>query len=105
VAHLNLARWFHVPDIVFDDGLLPGKPAPDTYLRPAQNLCLKPGDCIVVEDAYSGIQAAREAGIGRIIAIGPASTHDRLREIDGVDDVIESLNHIPKEGLFPGPAT
>ena len=99
VAHLELSRWFHIPDIVYDDGALPGKPAPDIYLRAAQNLGLEPSKCIVVEDAYSGIQAARAAGIGHIIAIGPSSTHDKLRDIEGVDEVIENLSQM-KEDLL-----
>jgi len=100
VTRLGLSRWFHVPDIVYDDGFLPGKPAPDIYLRAAQNLRLEPHKCIVIEDAYSGIQAAHPAGIGRIIAIGPSSTHEQLYRIEGVDDVIENLGQIPKEELF-----
>jgi beta-phosphoglucomutase-like phosphatase (HAD superfamily) len=100
VAHLELSRWFRIADIVYDDGLLPGKPAPDIYLRAAQNLGLKPCDCVVIEDAYSGIQAARSAGIGHIIAIGPRSTHDKLRDIEGVNEVVENLGQIRKEELF-----
>jgi beta-phosphoglucomutase-like phosphatase (HAD superfamily) len=100
VNHLGLPRWFRIPDIVYDDGALPGKPAPDIYLRAAHNLGLKPSECVVVEDAYSGIQAAHSASIGHIIAIGPKSTHDKLRLLEGVDEVIENLGQIRKEKLF-----
>jgi beta-phosphoglucomutase-like phosphatase (HAD superfamily) len=100
VEHLELSKWFTIPDIVYDDGTLPGKPAPDIYLRAAANLGLKPAECVVVEDAHSGIQAARAARIGHIIAIGPRSTHDRLRGIEGVNEVVENLGQIRKEGLL-----
>lgn len=100
VAHLELARWFHIPTIVYDDGVLPGKPAPDIYLRATHNLGLKPSDCVVVEDAYSGIEAARAAGIGHIIAIGPTSTHGKLSDIPGVDEVVENMGQLRKEELF-----
>jgi beta-phosphoglucomutase-like phosphatase (HAD superfamily) len=100
VAHFGLAQWFHIPDIVYDDGSLPGKPAPNIYIRAAQNLGLEPSNCIVVEDALSGIQAAHAAGIGRIIAIGPSLTHEQLYSIEGVDEVVENLGQIQKEKLF-----
>jgi beta-phosphoglucomutase-like phosphatase (HAD superfamily) len=100
ITHLGLARWFHIPDIVYDDGVLPGKPAPDIYRRAAENLGLNPADCIVVEDAYSGIQAAYAAGIGHIIAIGPRNSHNKLRDIEGVNEVVENLGQIRKEELF-----
>jgi HAD superfamily hydrolase (TIGR01509 family) len=59
VTHLELGRWFEVERFVYDDGHLPGKPAPDMYRRAAANLGLAPARCIVVEDSRSGIQAAR----------------------------------------------
>jgi beta-phosphoglucomutase-like phosphatase (HAD superfamily) len=102
VAHLKLDRWFHLPDIVYDDGVLPGKPASDIYLRAARNLGVEPRNCVVIEDALSGIQAAHNAGIGYIIALGPKETHERLRSKKGVDDVVESLGEIKKEELFLG---
>lgn len=102
VAQLGLTQWFDVSQIVYDDGILPSKPAPDIYLRAAKNLRLEPLNCIVVEDAYSGIQAAHAAGIGFIIAIGPKQTHEHLCRIKEVDEVIENLSQIPKEDLFLG---
>ena len=100
ITHLSLARWFLSEQIVYDDGSRPGKPAPDTYLQAAKNLGLAPADCVVVEDARSGIRAAFAAGIGYIVALGPAHTHAQLRQIEGVDEVIESLEALPREKLF-----
>jgi beta-phosphoglucomutase-like phosphatase (HAD superfamily) len=100
VTHLHLDRWFDVGRIVFDDGLRPGKPAPDLYLQAASNLGLEPGRCVVVEDSRSGIQAARAAGIGYVIALGPAHTHSRLARLEGVDAIVESLWQVPRERLF-----
>ncbi|MFC1820623.1 hypothetical protein ACFLZG_06020 [Thermodesulfobacteriota bacterium] len=53
-----------------------------------------------VEDACSGIQAACAAGIGYIIALGPRSSHNILRDLEGVDEVVENLGQIRKEELF-----
>jgi beta-phosphoglucomutase len=38
------------------------KPHPDGFLLAAERLGLQPGECLVVEDAINGIQAARAAG-------------------------------------------
>ena len=100
VAHLHLDRWFDVGLIVYDDGSRPGKPAPDIYLQAAQNLGLAPAQCVVVEDSRSGIEAAHAAGIGYIVSLGPAESHDQLAGLEGVDAVIESLRKLPQERLF-----
>lgn len=100
VEHLSLDKWFEIERIVHDDGARPGKPAPDIYLQAACNLALEPASCVVVEDSRSGIQAACSAGIGHIIALGPASTHKQLAQLAGVGAVIETLEQIPRERLF-----
>jgi beta-phosphoglucomutase-like phosphatase (HAD superfamily) len=69
MEQLGLARWFDPTLIVYDDGSLAGKPAPDFYLAAASRLQLPPEQCIVIEDSLSGIQAAHAAGIGRVIAL------------------------------------
>ena len=63
----NLANWFEYDKFVYADGIIPSKPAPDIYEIAAKNLNLAPQDCIVVEDAISGINSARDAKIGKII--------------------------------------
>ena len=100
VEHLSLEKWFDLKKVVYDDGLRPSKPAPDSYLEAANRLGLNPAQCIVVEDSYSGIEAAHAAGIGHIIALGPVNTHHQLSELDGVNSIVESLADIPKELLF-----
>jgi beta-phosphoglucomutase-like phosphatase (HAD superfamily) len=105
VDHLHLDRWFDVPAIVYDDGSRPGKPAPDLYLQAAANLDLAPAQCIVVEDSHSGIQAAHAAGIGYIVALGPASTHSQLAQLEGVREVIDSLERFSRERLASPPVS
>ena len=98
--HLDLARWFKIQQIVYDDGTRPGKPAPDIYLQAASGLGLTPADCVVVEDSRSGIQAAHAAGIGYVIALGPCDRHPVLAQLEGVNSVVENLGQIPGERLF-----
>jgi len=65
-----------------------GKPAPDIFLVAAQAIGANPRDCVVVEDAPAGVQAARAAGM-RVVAI-PDVGMDRCRFTDA-DLVVQSL--------------
>jgi len=100
IQHLRLARWFDVAKIVYDDGSRPGKPAPDVYLAAAENIHAEPGQCIVVEDAVSGLESAYAAGIGCIIGLGGPAVRARLLACEGVELVIESLRDFPRELLL-----
>jgi beta-phosphoglucomutase-like phosphatase (HAD superfamily) len=84
IQHLDLARWFDPALIVMDNGVRPGKPAPDIYLQAAQALGLAPASVCGGGGSPSGIAAAHVAGIGHIIALGPADTHEALRQRVGV---------------------
>ncbi len=47
-----------------------GKPAPDIFLKAAKELGIDPGQCLVIEDAVAGVQAAHAAGMRRIAVAG-----------------------------------
>ena len=46
------------------------KPAPDLFLHAARQLGLSPDECVVIEDAAAGIEAARAGGF-HSIGLGP----------------------------------
>jgi beta-phosphoglucomutase len=69
------------------------KPAPDVFLEAAQLLGVAPHECVVVEDAESGIEAARAAGM-RVIGIGPCS------RVQAADIGVESLASLTLERTF-----
>jgi len=94
-----LGQWFDAAKIIYDDGMRPGKPAPDMYLAAARSIGVAPGECVVVEDALSGVAAAKAAGIGYIVAIGPPEAHPSLLARDGVAVAITSLAEFPREQL------
>ena len=56
------------------------KPAPDLFLHAAQQLGLSPAECIVVEDAAAGIEAARAGGFWSV-GLGP---NERVGKADGI---------------------
>lgn len=92
----NLPKWFDADKIVFDDGHMPNKPAPDIYLKAAKMLNLAPEDCIVVEDAIAGIEAAKSAGIGKIIAIVPEEKRGFFENYEGVSGVISDFTEFDR---------
>jgi beta-phosphoglucomutase len=55
------------------------KPHPDIFLRAAELLGTPPKDCVVFEDSFTGIEAARAAGMA---VVGVRTTHDKLPGVD-----------------------
>lgn len=100
IEHLRLDRWFEAGKLIYDDGVRPGKPAPDMYLAAASKITLEPGRCVVVEDAVSGVMAAQAGGIGYIVGIGAAAGHASLLTSRGAAVVIETLWDFPRERLL-----
>ncbi|PJN90397.1 HAD family hydrolase [Bacillus sp. mrc49] len=76
----QLDQWFDFDKVTFDDGSFPGKPEPDIFIIAAKKLGLLPIECLVIEDAFSGLTAAKKAGIGKIIAIDPFGKNRSLFE-------------------------
>ena len=91
VKHFHIDKWFDMDKVVYSDGKIPGKPAPDIYIIAAQKLGLKPEECIVVEDALSGITAAKDAGIGKIIAICSEEPPELYKNIPAVTGIIKDF--------------
>ena len=81
-----------VPSVMIcADEIARGKPDPEGYLVAAARLNETPADCIVIEDAPSGIAAARAAGM-RVVAIASTFPPERLAEADAVVKDLSDLN-------------
>ena len=72
---------------------LPGKPAPDTFLQAARELGVEAHRAVVVEDAISGVQAARAGGFGLVIGVDHHNDKTALLR-SGADIVVEDLEEI-----------
>lgn len=78
-----------------------GKPHPEPYLLGADILGVRPENCVVIEDAPSGIRAASAAGMS-VVAL---TTTYRREDLYGADAVVESLyglRVVPAPGLDGG---
>jgi cytidine deaminase len=71
------------------------KPFPDIYIKAAKNLGLKTEDCLVVEDAVSGVRAAKAADC-KCLAVTTSFDKAALKEADWICD---SLLKAPAEAI------
>jgi len=67
-----------------------GKPDPEPYRRGAELLGLVPGECIVVEDAPSGVGAGKAAG-ARVLAVLGTHSAEELKQADWIAASLEDL--------------
>ncbi len=69
---------------------LPGKPAPDSFLRAAELLGVDPKDAVVYEDALAGVEAGHAGGFGLTVGVDRQGRPDELRK-HGADVVVKDL--------------
>lgn len=77
LKQIGLENYF---DAVSDgNNIVNSKPNPEVFVKAAQMLGLAPGDCMVVEDADAGIEAAKAGGM--IVAAVGAAEHNPQADI------------------------
>jgi beta-phosphoglucomutase-like phosphatase (HAD superfamily) len=67
------------------------KPNPELFLLAAERMGTEPANCVVIEDAPNGVQAAKAAG-AKCIAVTNSASADKLQEADLVCDSLEWIN-------------
>ena len=92
---LGLSHYFDA--IVTGDEVTNGKPDPAIYLLVAERLNEAPENLLAVEDAVSGIKAARGAGM-RCVGIASADRSQSLRAA-GADPVVPDFHSLSLEQL------
>lgn len=93
------AAGLPVPErLISGDMVERGKPDPEPYRRGAELLGLAPGECVVVEDAPSGIGAGVAAGCR---VLGVQGTHS-LSELAGATWIVRSLDEVEVRVLADG---
>ncbi|MBK7628350.1 MAG: HAD-IA family hydrolase [Bacteroidales bacterium] len=71
------------------------KPAPDIYIKAAKSIGLEPNECLVVEDAVSGVKAGKAAGC-KCLAV---TTSFDAAALSDADWICESLLEVPDKVL------
>jgi len=90
---LGLERYLSA--LVSGETVARGKPAPDIFLKAAEELHMHPSACVVIEDAVAGVQAAHAAGM-RCIAVAGDRDLPGLRE---AELMVKSLTEVDVERI------
>lgn len=81
--------------VITGDDVKNGKPDPEAFLKAADKLDIEPKDCIVIEDAEKGVEAAHAAGMK---AIGYQNlSHPYVQDLKKADLVVRSLTEIAED--------
>jgi beta-phosphoglucomutase len=72
------------------------KPFPDIYLMAAERIGLAPSECLVAEDAVSGVRAAKAAGCKCLALL----TSFNAMELKEADWICSTLADVPPEALL-----
>jgi beta-phosphoglucomutase len=91
---LEIARYFNI--VITASDVKNGKPAPDVFLIASEKLKILPSNCIVIEDAPVGIEAAKNAGM-KCIAL--ETTHP-AKKLSMADLVISDLSKIRTKDII-----
>ena len=67
------------------------KPHPELFLLAAERMGIKPANCVVIEDAPNGVQAAKAAG-AKCIAVTNTTSAANLAEADLVCNSLEQID-------------
>jgi HAD superfamily hydrolase (TIGR01509 family) len=77
--------------MVTSEDVTHGKPHPDVFLKAAARNARLPGHCVVFEDAFAGIEAARAGGMK---VVGVATTHPQEDLVGKVDRIARHLGEL-----------
>lgn len=90
VENLELEKYFDC--IKSASNVDKGKPAPDVFLKAAEDLGVKPSNCLVIEDGRSGMKGAKEAGMACIGLVNEDGDYP-------ADETTESLKNLNKNSI------
>lgn len=89
LSKIGLLNFF---DAISDgNNITHSKPNPEVFLKAAKMLNLSPSECVVVEDATAGIDAANSGGF-KSYGLGPASKYDKTNiSLNEFKDLLNTL--------------
>lgn len=94
---LNLRGYFEA--VINSSQITEGKPNPEVFLKAAEAMHLAPEQCVVVEDAVLGVEAARNAGMA-VVAIATMVPPEQLQDADMVIKDFTEVNVYTFENLL-----
>lgn len=92
----------HFENIVGGDMVAKGKPHPDIFLQAIAMLNVPAGTCLVLEDAHSGLRAAKAGGLRACLVPDMLPASDESRELaEGVFDSLHDVRAWLEAGCPP----
>ncbi|MCM1300133.1 MAG: HAD family phosphatase [Alistipes senegalensis] len=88
----GIAEFFEVK--ICGDMVSHCKPDPEIYSTAVATLGMEPAECLVFEDAVAGIESARRAGIGRIVALATTLGRDELARLQGPSVIVSDYREL-----------
>ena len=93
LKRLNITNAFDV--IIDGNKITHSKPHPEVFLKAAEGLNYPVNECLVIEDAYAGIDAGKAGGFISI-GIGDASKYEKadykINQLSDLIDLVEEIN-------------
>jgi len=96
VDELQLRNHF---EAIVSGYAMAGKPAPDVFLAAARAIDIGPHECLVIEDAVTGVKGAKRAGMA-CLAVTNTHPAKSLGEADRVVDSLDEINQAEWEILL-----
>lgn len=97
IEKFNLLDYFEPHNIVYNNGLIKGKPHPEIFLKTIEILGINKDKTIIFEDSYSGIQAAINSKVRTVIIVN--SNAGNFEEFNL--PIIEHFNEFDRNLLIP----
>ncbi len=97
--NLDLRHYFQA--VISADDVVKSKPHPETFLKAADALSMKPNDCIVFEDSPKGIETALNAGM-QAVAITTMHEKEDFEKYDNIILFIKDYNDEKLQQLIFG---
>jgi beta-phosphoglucomutase family hydrolase len=92
---LNITSMFDC--VVAAEDVEHSKPNPETFLRAATELGVKPNQCLVIEDAKLGVEAAKSADMK---CMGYRNPHSGNQDLSEADIVIDDFSKVDIEEML-----
>lgn len=107
VSKLNIGKY--LTKLVSGRNVAHPKPAPDVFLKAAEELGIAPDECLVIEDSCNGLNAAKAAGMSRVAFFNPHSGNQDLSVANvvilGFEEITPDYLSMIHQHAFRLPAT
>ncbi len=91
MKRLGITQYFQKG--VYREDVTKGKPDPEVYVKAAACIDIDPAACVAIEDARSGFEAAKAAGM---FVIARKAKHNGAQDFSSADAIVEDMREIPR---------